>query len=119
MEMEETYADGKVVKRRIHYSEREYQEQKEQELLVSMWKFPLAKRNIKKAVKKAINKSANSSEYVIDRIGYHLVTNTKAINELDYINEAIDTIKKQNLPVSIAMKIFEYVVLIIYTSRNA
>lgn len=85
----------------------------------NIWKYPLAKRNIKKAIIKAINKSTCGLEYVIDRIGYHLVTNTKAIDELDYINEAIDTIKNQNLPVSITIEIFEYVVLIIHTSRNA
>lgn len=85
---------------------------------IYIWKYPLAKRNIKKAVKKAINKSTRKKEYVIDRIGYHLVTNTKAIDELDYINEAIDTIKSQNLPVPITIEIFEYVVLIIQTSRN-
>lgn len=86
---------------------------------IYIWKYPLEKRNIKKAVIKAINKSIRSPEYVIDRIGYHLVTNTKAIDKLDYINEAIDTIKSQNLPVPITIEIFEYVVLIIHTSRNA
>ena len=85
---------------------------------IYIWKYPLAKRNIKKAVIKAINKSTRNSEYVIDRIGYHLATNSKAIDKLDYINEAIDTIKAQNLPVPITIEIFEYVVLIINTSRN-
>lgn len=85
---------------------------------IYIWKYPLAKRNIKEAIIKAINKSTRGSEYVIDRIGYHLVTNTKTIDELDYINEAIDTIKNQNLPVSITIEIFEYVALIIHINRN-
>lgn len=85
---------------------------------ICIWEYPLAKRNIRKAVTKAINKSNRNAEYIIDRIGYHLVTNSKAIDELDYINEAIDTINAQNLPMSITMQIFEYVVLIIQTSRN-
>ncbi len=85
---------------------------------INIWKYPLAKRNIKKAVLKAINTGNRDFEYVIDRIGYHLVTKTKAIDKLDYINKAIDTIKAQNLPVSITIEIFEYVVLIIQTGRN-
>ena len=85
---------------------------------ICIWEYPLAKRNIRKAVTKAINKSNRNAEYIIDRIGYHLVTNSKAIDKLDYINEAIDTIKAQNLPVSITIQIFEYVVLIIQTNRN-
>ena len=85
---------------------------------VNIWKYPLAKRNIKKAIMKAIKKGNNDSEYVIDRIGYHLATDSKAIKELDYINEAIDTINEQNLPVPITIEIFEYVVLVIQTSRN-
>lgn len=83
-----------------------------------IWKYPLAKNNIKKAVVKAIKKSNCNPEYVIDRIGYCLVTNSKAINKLDYINEAIDTINAQNLPMPITLKLFEYVVLLINTSRN-
>lgn len=85
---------------------------------VNIWIYPLAKKNIKKAVEKAIKKGNNNSEYVIDRIGYHLATDSKAIDELDYINEAIDTINKQSLPVPITLELFEYVVLIIQASRN-
>lgn len=85
---------------------------------INIWRYPLAKNNIKKAVMKAINRSNSNTEYVIDRIGYHLATNSKAVDELDYINEAIDIINAQNLPMPITMQIFEYVVLIIQTSRN-
>lgn len=85
---------------------------------INIWKYPLAKRNIKKAVLKAINTGNSDCEYVIDRIGYHLVTKTKAIDKLDYINKAIDTIKAQNLSVPITIEIFEYVVLTIQAGRN-
>lgn len=85
---------------------------------INIWKHPLEKRNIKKAVMKAISLSKRNSEYVIDRVGYHIATDTKPIEKLDYINEAIDTIKAQNLPVSITIEIFEYVALIIQISRN-
>lgn len=78
-----------------------------------IWKYPLAKRNIKKAIEKAVAMGNRDFEYVIDRIGYHLATNSKAIDKLDYINEAIDTIKAQKLPVSITIKIFGCVVLLI------
>lgn len=83
-----------------------------------IWKYPLAKRNIKKAIMDAISESNENFEYVIDRIGYHLTTNTNAIHELDYINKAVDIIRKQEVQMSTTIKLFGHVAILIEICRN-